>query len=297
MLLRQVDKAQNLSDYLEQGASLGNFPIFPNPGCPNNDLNLCTYRYQDRSIGFSNETLIAQAGYFSIDLVSGIKGEITVTNHTALYRFSFPASGTAPMIFADLIDLPQSRSNGTALVNTTSGRITGSGTFNPSFGIGNYDLHFCADFSGADIYDTGVFVNDRAGNDPQTVTTTYDGVNDDESYSAGAFTRFAVGTTSVIARVGVSFISVDQACSNGETEIPTFDFDGTKTAAQNVWKKKLGVISVDATGVSADLQTVFWSGAYRALLSPQDYTGENPLWESTEPYYDSYYWYVRICVK
>lgn len=237
--------------------------------------------------------MIAQAGYFSIDLDSGIKGEITVTNHTALYRFTFPSdTTTAPMIFADLIDLPQSRSNSTAFVDDKTGRITGSGTFNPSFGIGSYNLYFCADFSGADIFDTGVFVNDRAGNEPKTVQTFSDGVNNDESYSAGAFTRFKAGTTSVIARVGVSFISVDQACYNGEKEIPDFDFDGTKQAAQNIWKEKLNVISIDATGVSTDLQTVFWSGAYRALLSPQDYTGENPLWESAEPYYDSYYWYV-----
>jgi hypothetical protein len=30
------------------------------------------------------------------------------------------------------------------------------------------------------------------------------------------------------------------------------------------------------------------------MISPQDYTGENPLWNSTEPYYDSYYWQVLI---
>jgi putative alpha-1,2-mannosidase len=194
------------------------------------------------------------------------------------------------MIFADLIDLPQSRTNGTASVNSTTGRITGSGTFSPSFGIGNYDLHFCADFSGADIYDTGVFVNDRAGNEPKTVHVLDDGINDDESYSAGAFVRFEPGSTSVIARVGVSFLSVDKACSNGETEIPQFDFNSTKQAAQDAWREKLGVISIDAGGVSPSFETIFWSGLYRAHLSPQDYTGENPLWNSTEPYYDSYYW-------
>lgn len=242
-------------------------------------------------MGFSNKTLVAQPGYFSIDLDSGIKGEATVTNHTALYRFTFPSNATtAPMIFADLIDLPLTRTNGTASVDPDSGRVSGSGTFSPSFGIGTYDLHFCADFSGADIHDTGVFFNNRAGNEPKTVKTLDDSVNDNDSLSAGAFVRFKGGTTSVIARVGLSFISVDQACSNGEKEVPKFDFDSTKKTAQGIWKKKLGVISVDATGVSTDLQKVFWSGAYRAMLSPQDYTGENPLWNSSEPYYDSYYW-------
>jgi putative alpha-1,2-mannosidase len=49
----------------------------------------------------------------------------------------------------------------------------------------------------------------------------------------------------------------------------------------------LADIQVEAPGVSEELQTTFWSGLYRTLLSPQNYTGENPLWNSTEPYYDS----------
>lgn len=27
------------------------------------------------------------------------------------------------------------------------------------------------------------------------------------------------------------------------------------------------------------------------MINPQDYTGENPLWQSSEPYFDSFYWY------
>lgn len=242
---------------------------------------------------FDKSSVNATPGYFSLNLNSGIFAEMTVSNHTALYRFKFPETTTAPMILVDLIDLPNSRSNGTAQVDPNTGRLYGSGTFNPSFGIGNYDLHFCADFSGAKIFDTGVFVNTRAANEPKIVHTLIDGTDDDTSYSAGSFTRFAAGTSEVLARVGVSFISVDQACSNAIKEAPTFDFDGLHQAAREAWSKKLGVVSVDATGVSTDLQTIFWSGIYRAMMSPQDYTGENPLWKSSEPYYDSYYWYER----
>lgn len=109
---------------------------------------------------------------------------------------------------------------------------------------------------------------------------------------AGAYTRFNAPTNAanqILARVGVSFISVAQACSNAEKEIPNFDFEKTLTAAEDAWRRQLGVIEIDASGVADDLQTVFWSGVYRSNLSPQDYTGENPLWESKEPYYDSYY--------
>ena len=92
-----------------------------------------------------------------------------------------------------------------------------------------------------------------------------------------------------MARVGVSFISNDQACNNAEQEIPDFDFNSTQTAAENAWRQKLSVISLDTTGVNSNLTSIFYSGLYRTMISPQNYTGENPLWESSEPYFDSYY--------
>ncbi|KAI9642587.1 hypothetical protein NHQ30_009392 [Ciborinia camelliae] len=193
-----------------------------------------------------------------------------------------------PLILVDLTDLPDSRSNGSVQVDPDTGRLSGTGTFNPSFGIGNYDLHFCADFKGAEIRDTGVFMNNRAGSQPKSLSVTPDGINS-PPLPAGAWTQFkAPANNQILARVGVSFISIEKACQNAETEIPDFDFEKVLTAAEDAWREKLSVISVDATGVSDELQTVFWSGAYRAMISPQDYTGENPLWESDEPYYDSY---------
>jgi putative alpha-1,2-mannosidase len=224
---------------------------------------------------------------------------MTVTNHTALYRITFPSNSTtsiqnqtalpySPLILVDLTDLPDSRINGSIEVDGSTGRIVGNGTFNPSFGLGTYDLHFCADFSGAEIRDTGVFMNNRAGSEPKSLKITTNG--NSPPVPAGAWTQFQVpDDNQILVRVGVSFIGVEQACRNAETEIPDFGFDKVRTAAEDAWRRKLSVISVDNTGVSDMLQTVFWSGAYRAMISPQDYTGENPLWQSDEPYYDSYY--------
>lgn len=223
---------------------------------------------------------------------------MTVSNHTALYRFTFPETPAeedaplSPLILADLTDLPLSRINGSISVDNSTGRISGNGTFSPSFGIGSYVLHFCTDFSGSEIRDTGVFMNNRAGSEPKNLSVVQDGVNiSPEILPAGAWTRFHAPTNNnqILARVGVSFISVAQACSNAETEIPTFDFNVTHASAQQAWADKLGAVEVTPGGVNDSLQTVFWSGVYRASISPQDYTGENPLWNSTEPYYDSYY--------
>lgn len=273
---------------------MGNFPIFAQSSCPNDDLNQCKWQLNDRATAWDRDSPKARPGYFGISLDNGVHAEMTTTNRSALYRFTFDqgsAEALSPVILVDLIDLPQSRTNGTANVDKSTGRLTGNGTFSPSFGIGSYDLHFCVDFKGAELRDTGVWTKNRANFSRETVTLTNDGTNSPATLSAGTFARFkSPKDNQILARVGVSFLNVNQACQNAEREQPNFDFEGTVSAAEAAWRKKLDVISVDTEGVSKDFQTIFWSGVYRTMISPQDYTGENPLWKSDEPYYDSYYW-------
>ncbi|KAL2858554.1 glycosyl hydrolase family 92-domain-containing protein [Aspergillus pseudoustus] len=273
-----------------QATSMGNFPVFVHPDCP--DLSLCNWTSSDRAIAWRRDSPKARPGYFSISLENGVDAEMTVTNHSALYRFSFPGStGTSPVVLVDIIDLPQSRNSGTASVHPDTGRLTGSGNFNPSFGLGTYNAYFCADFKGSEIRDTGTWTNRSVNIGATTVSVVAADAHPASHFSAGTFARFNTPEHdgSLFVRVGFSFVSVEQACSNAEREQPDFDFNGTVAAAERAWRDKLDVIEVDAEGVSANLQTVFWSGVYRTMISPQDYTGENPLWDSDEPYYDSFY--------
>jgi putative alpha-1,2-mannosidase len=269
--------------------SLGNFPIFPSPPCPGNDLDKCKWTKADRAIPRVNDSVVASPGYFAIGLSSGINAEMTVANHTALYRLKFPSGNAGNVILMDATDIPDSRQRATLHVDPQSGRMTGNGTFVPSFGIGTYTLYVCADFQGAKVKDAGVWVNKRAGTETQVLHVEADGINNNPPLPAGVFVRFDEGAKEVSVRVGVSLMNIDQACYNAESEIPKFDFENTKKAAEDAWRKKLGVVEVKTGGANETMQKVFWSGLYRTMLSPQDYTGENPLWKSDEPYYDSYY--------
>jgi phage tail protein X len=192
--------------------SLGNFPIWAQSACPGDDLNNCKWRVYDRNTTFVNETLKASPGYFAIGDVRGITTEMTVTEHTALYRITFPADPPegplGPIILVDLLDLPNSRINGSASVDAASGRMVGNGTFNPSFGIGTYDLHFCADVSGGPVRDNGIWVYDRAGTEPKDwhgkhsclsavsryILTTYSGTGWCERRRSTSSSRRRVGT-------------------------------------------------------------------------------------------------------
>ncbi|EED18887.1 alpha-1,2-mannosidase, putative [Talaromyces stipitatus ATCC 10500] len=274
--------------------SLGNFPIMPQI-CPDDVIDNCNFLVGSRAVNYDNASVKATPGYFGLKLVNGIAAEMTATRHAALYKFNFESalansSGTKPLILLDLTDLWQSRQNATVSVDESSGRIRANGTFLPSFGAGSYRSFVCVDFAGGSVNDTGIWVNNRAGTVAQDLYVTR-GFNN-FYLEAGGFVMFdSLSSHTLYARVGVSLVSTEKACQNAEKEIPepTSDFANIQSAAEKVWREKLSPVSVNATGVSEDFQKIFWSGIYRTMLSPQNYTGENPLWNSDEPYFDSYY--------
>jgi putative alpha-1,2-mannosidase len=166
--------------------------------------------------------------------------------------------------------------------------MTGNARFLPSFGSGTWTGYFCADFKGSDIRDSGIFVNSRASPDVKDLTISRS-INN-YPLPGGGFIRFKSNPTEgVLARVAVSLISSEQACQSAEREVSDFDFEATHRAAENAWRQKLSPISVSSIGVDKSLITNFYSGIYRTMVNPQNYTGENPKWQSDEPYFDSFY--------
>lgn len=74
------------------------------------------------------------------------------------------------------------------------------------------------------------------------------------------------GKTTILARVGVSFISSAQACANAEEEIPEFDFDKVHDDARAQWNDLLGRVQVDTTGVSKETVQLFYSSVRSETL-------------------------------
>lgn len=213
---------------------------------------------------------------------------MTASHKAALYRFSF-VSGTLvhnPVIVADGSDLPHTPGRRDLFVDAETGRMTGEGEFVPSFGKGNYTPYMCVDFKGAQLQDVGVFNGSVWPGQLATETQP-------ENFAAmqGVYTRFkdVNSTAEILARVGISWLSRERACQNAEREIKDWNFERLVKEAEVAWTKKLSPIKLNSTGVDEHHLRNFWSGVYRAFISPQDYTGENPLWNSTEPYYDSWY--------
>lgn len=100
------------------------------------------------------------------------------------------------------------------------------------------------------------------------------------------------------SRIGISHISVANACGYIESEIPSTSssFDDIVEQAKQEWENKvLSVIDVvddgNATSQNDTLKTMLYTALYQMALMPTDKTGENPVWPSNEtfPYYDDHY--------
>lgn len=72
------------------------------------------------------------------------------------------------------------------------------------------------------------------------------------------FNRLAAGEE-ILVRMGMSFVSSDQACSNAEEEVPTFNFDDVSQSSISQFETLLNRIRVNPANVSEDTLVLFYS--------------------------------------
>ncbi|KAL5364450.1 glycosyl hydrolase family 92-domain-containing protein [Aspergillus floccosus] len=119
---------------------------------------------------------------------------------------------------------------------------------------------------------------------------TFDGARHRHGRFTGAYVRFAPSTTRVELRVGVSYVSVEQARTNLDLEIPnTQSFNTTVQKVETAWLDKLDRVrieGVNATDADHDPRTIFYTGLFHALQYPSDYS--EPLPSGNRVYYSGY---------
>jgi len=89
------------------------------------------------------------------------------------------------------------------------------------------------------------------------------------------------------AKVGISFISAEQARQNTLQETSAWNFDAVRKESTDEWNQALSKIQLHGETDSKRIQ--FYTAMYHTMLMPSERTGENPGWQSAEPYYDDYY--------
>lgn len=117
----------------------------------------------------------------------------------------------------------------------------------------------------------------------------------------GAVFTFDSGAASTVkSRVGVSFTSTEQACNYRDDEIPSWSLNDTVDATVKEWNEDVfSRIQVDTDEKTSNLTNVrlLYSSLYFMHLMLSDRTGDNPLWQSEELYWDDFYtmWDIFRC--
>lgn len=238
---------------------MGNFPTFPVRG----RLEASPDRIRNFRIALSEES--GHAGYYEAMVQDDIKAMLTVTKRTGMAQYVFPEgdeTGTV-IIGAGLAATPIQQA---AVAITGPGRCEGYATGGSFCGYPTpYKVYFVAEFD-ADAVEVGTW----KGKDLRY------GGSFAEGEDSGVYFTFDLSESRTVRyKIGVSYVSVENARLNLETENPGWDFEGIKNAAETEWNSVLGKIEVE--GTNEDRMEQFYTHLYRSLIHPNicnDVNGE-----------------------
>ncbi len=259
---------------------LGSLLLMPTSGEVNVDYHEYGSEYKDE---------VASPGYYSNVLTKyGIKTEATASMRTGLSRFTFPAG--QGNILMNLGEGLTNESGATVkIVSDTEiegSKLLGTFCYAPQ---AVFPIYFVMKVSKAPK-DMGYWKKQRLMKGVEHEWDIYSGkyklynnyTREMSGDDVGVWFTYDTEENEVIeVKVSVSFVSIENARLNMETEQPGFDFDRVHMAARNQWNDMLSAIQVE--GGTADQRTVFYTGMYHLLIHPnilQDVNGEYPMAES-----------------
>jgi predicted alpha-1,2-mannosidase len=199
---------------------------------------------------YSHDQETAKAGFYAVTLKnSGIKAEFTVTERAGLHRYSFPENGENNLIinlgFAINWDKPYQ----TSLNVVDSLLVTGTRL---SHGWGaDQHVFFAVRFSRP----VTKSVIENVGGEGRTV-----GV-------------LKFGQKQVMAKVGISSVSIENAIVNLDSSLPGWDFEATAQAASDAWEKELSKIRIQSN--DSIQKTIFYTSLYHTLVAPSLFSDLN----------------------
>ncbi|MDD5502750.1 MAG: GH92 family glycosyl hydrolase [Candidatus Thermoplasmatota archaeon] len=207
---------------------------------------------------FSHENEVAKAGYYSVLLDdSGIKAELTATTRAGIHRYTFPQGSDSHI----LIDLEHGmKYMGFGASSDCQINIVDENTVEGSRGsIGwarHHTVYFAAEFSKS-------FSSSSTFNMGQQ----FPGVPVQAGTGVGAVLNFDTQENEqIVVKVGISFVSIEGARANLETEAKGWDFDEYRQNAEDAWNEQLK--NIEISGGSEDERTTFYTALYHTMIEP-----------------------------
>lgn len=226
---------------------------------------------------FSHDNESASAGLYTVKLDNGAAVELTASERTGYGRFTFPSDHPATLLIR-ASDSETGSSEATVQIDKAKRVVTGSvtsGNFCGYIGRGEnvdrrsyYTLYFSAHFD-QPFASTGAWRDDavKPGETTSSGGTTYGTAGyPPKGKGSGAWVAFDPAKSSQVnVRVGISYVSVENAEANLRAESPEkIKFEDVATLAHRMWNLILTRIRI--AGGTRDEQTVFYTALYHSLL-------------------------------
>ncbi|MEN6456392.1 MAG: GH92 family glycosyl hydrolase [Prolixibacteraceae bacterium] len=254
------------------GCKYGNILFMPTVG-EVNPLDYSSPRANER----------AEVGLYAVDLTRyNTSVRLSATHRAAIHEYTFPATDRANV----LVDLGSFLSSyerqefvGSEVRILSDTEVEGFSRIRGGWNIGRaYTVYFYAKFEHP-ATSSGTW---KSGKLYPNMKSQYD-----SNEKTGAYFTFDTRQNKTIrVKVAISYMGVMKAQKNAE-EISSWNPDQIKSASVNQWNRILRQVKVE--GGSEESRKIFYSSVYRIFLQPTNYTGENPLWISSKPYYGDYH--------
>ncbi len=191
--------------------------------------------------GYDKASERATPGYYAVTLKGGVRVEATATPRAAIYRLTYPGKGGKllfdPSWCQQVLEKIISTDVSPMVDRRVSGRIDRKGW-------PDHCIYFAWETSAQPAAET---VCERRGGD------------------ASPLAVYTFDETEVYLKVAVSRSSEEGARRNIDAEIPGWDFEGVKSAAEAKWREMLG--RVEAKGTEEQLVTLY-TAIYHVLFQP-----------------------------
>ncbi len=252
-------------------SDLGDFLVMPTIGALQLNPGVATDTKTGFRSAFSHAREKAEAGYYKVQLDDdNITAELTASTRTGFHQYTFPKTSDAHIIFDlmhgiynyddknvwtfvrvenDTLITGYRQTNGWARTRTVYFAMTFSKPFKE---------YGCKDFSKKQVYRGFWRKFDQSKNFPDLA-----------GRQLRMFFNFDTEAGEKIKlKLALSSVSTEGALLNLRTEIPHWDFEKTKAAAQAAWNTELTKIAVEAP--EPEKQN-FYTAMYHAFLGPTVY--------------------------
>ena len=245
--------------------------------------------YREYASGFRHSTETAVPGYYAVNLDDyGVRVELTATDRVGFHRYTFSDSRGRHVIFDLGAALGPAEMSGTYVQRVSTVEIEGYSENDTThrrskrcrvFFVARFNTPFTSwgGWCGQDIYRS---IDEISGPD------------------CGVFTSFSESEPKeLLLKVGISYVSSENARMNMEAELPHWRFDDVRAESREIWGRWLGRIRIE--GGSENNRTKFYTDLWRCLVGGQimsdvdgtvsDLTGEGqviqrlPLADNGEP--------------